>query len=75
MLPLLRRRSAFRRLWLAHTVSRDGDAFNTVVPLVLVFDLTRSGIGVAGTVAFEVLPVVLLGPIAGLVTDRSHGVT
>ena len=34
------------------------------------FELTGSGLGVAGTVAFEVLPVLLLGPIVGLIVDR-----
>jgi MFS family permease len=51
-------------------VSRAGDAFNTVALVVLVFNLTGSGLGVAGTVAFEVLPILLLGPLAGLVVDR-----
>jgi MFS family permease len=51
-------------------VSRAGDAFNTVGLVVLVFQLTGSGLGVAGTVALEILPVLLLGPLAGLVVDR-----
>lgn len=51
-------------------MSRAGDAFNTVALVVLVFDLTGSGTGVAGTVAFEVLPVLALGPIAGVIIDR-----
>ena len=69
MIALLRR-PAFRRLFLAHAVSRAGDAFNTVALVVLVFGLTGSGLGVAGTVAFEVLPVLLFGPLVGLVVDR-----
>lgn len=60
----------FRRLFVAHAVSRAGDAFNTVALVVLVFQLTGSGLGVAGTVALEILPVLLLGPLAGLVVDR-----
>lgn len=67
---LVRSNPRFARLFAAHAVSRAGDAFNTVALLVLVFDLTGSGTGVAGTVAFEVLPVLLLGPIAGVVVDR-----
>jgi MFS family permease len=51
-------------------VSRAGDAFNTVALAVLVFDLTGSGLGVAGAVMFEVLPVLLFGPVAGLAADR-----
>lgn len=70
MLSLLRRQPGFRRLFLAHAVSRSGDAFNTVALVVLVFDLTGSGRGVAGVVMFEVLPVLLIGPVAGLAADR-----
>lgn len=70
MLTLLRSSSEFRRLFVAHSVSRAGDAFNTVALVVLVFDLTGSGLGVAGAVMFEVLPVLLLAPVAGLVADR-----
>lgn len=70
MIRLLRANRTFRRLFLAHGVSRAGDAFNTVALVVLVFQLTGSGVGVAGTVAFEILPVLLLGPVAGVVVDR-----
>jgi len=70
VIRLLRRHPEFRRLFLAHSVSRAGDAFNTVALVVLVFELTDSGIGVAGAVAFEVLPVLLFGPVAGLAADR-----
>ena len=70
MLALLRRRPAFRRLFLAQAASRAGDAFQTVALVVLVFSLTGSGTGVAATVAFEVAPVLLLGPVAGVLADR-----
>jgi hypothetical protein len=67
---LVRENLEFRRLFLAHAVSRAGDAFNTVALVVLVFDLTGSGLSVAGTVASEVLPILLLGPLFGLGVDR-----
>lgn len=51
-------------------MSRAGDAFNSVALVLLVFQLTGSGRGVATIVAFEVAPVLLLGPFAGLVADR-----
>ena len=38
--------------------------------VVLVFRLTGSGLGVAGAVMCEVIPVLLLGPVAGLAADR-----
>ena len=67
---LLRAHPEFRRLFLAHSISRAGDAFNTVALVVLVFNLTGSGLGVAGAVMFEVAPVLILGPVAGLAADR-----
>ena len=70
MFALLRDNPRFRRLFLAHATSRSGDAFNTVALIVLVFQLTGSGFGVAATVVFEVVPILLLGPVAGLVADR-----
>ncbi len=63
-------RPAFRRVFLAHSISRAGDAFNAVALVVLVFRITDSAVGVAGTVAFEIAPVLLLGPSAGLLADR-----
>jgi MFS family permease len=67
---LLGQNIQFRRLFLAHSISRAGDAFNTVALLVLIFDLTGSGVGVAGIVALEIVPVLLLGPLVGLTVDR-----
>ena len=49
MLALLRRRPELRRLFLAHAVSRAGDAFNSVALVVLVYRLTGSGLGVAAS--------------------------
>lgn len=69
-LRLVRRSAGFRRLFLAHSVSRAGDAFNAVAMVVLVFELTGSGLGVSGAVIFEVLPVLVLAPVAGLAADR-----
>src|SRR5919197_238963 len=63
-------RPAYRRLFTAQTVSRWGDAFNTVALVVLVFRLTGSGLGVTGAVIAEVAPVLLLAPLAGAVVDR-----
>ncbi len=55
---------------MAHAISRAGDAFNTVALVVLVFRLTGSGLGVAGIVVFEVIPVLLVGPVGGFIADR-----
>ena len=63
-------RTGFRRLFAAQTISRWGDTFNSVAVLVLVYRLTGSGLKVAGTVAFEIAPVLLFGFLAGSVVDR-----
>jgi predicted MFS family arabinose efflux permease len=63
-------RPGFRRLFAAQTISRWGDAFHTVALALLVFDLTGSGLGVSGVVLAEILPVLLVAPLAGAVVDR-----
>ncbi|MFP5317692.1 MAG: MFS transporter [Acidimicrobiia bacterium] len=60
----------FRRLFAAQTISRWGDTFNAVALVIAVFRLTGSGVQVAATVAFEIVPVLLLGFVAGAVVDR-----
>jgi MFS family permease len=62
---------AFRRLFAARTVSQWGDTFNSVALVILVYRLTGSGVKVAVTVAFEIVPVLALGFIAGAVVDRA----
>lgn len=66
---LLRQRP-YRRLCVARTVSQWGDAFNTVALVLLVYSLTGSGLGVSGVVIAEIIPVLLLAPVAGAVVDR-----
>jgi len=63
-------KGAYRRLFVAQTVSRWGDTFSTVALVVLVFRLTGSGLGVTGVVIAEIAPVLLLAPLAGAVVDR-----
>ena len=55
---------------MAHTVSRWGDTFNAVALVIVAFRLTGSGVKVAGAVVMEILPVLLLGFVAGAVVDR-----
>lgn len=62
--------AGYRRLFTAQTISRWGDTVNTVALTVLVFRLTGSGRGVTGAVIAEILPVLLLAPLAGAVVDR-----
>jgi MFS family permease len=60
----------FRRLWAARTVSQWGDIFSFVALAILIYRLTGSGLGVAGVVVAEIVPVLLLAPLAGVVVDR-----
>lgn len=60
----------YRRLWVARTVSQWGDVVQTVTLALLVYELTGSGLGVAAVVAAEILPVLLLAPLAGALIDR-----
>lgn len=62
--------TSYRRLFTAQTISRWGDTVNTVALVVLVFHLTGSGLGVSGVVIAEILPVLLLAPIAGAIVDH-----
>lgn len=57
-------------LWLGQLVSNFGDTLHYIALVVLVFELSGYGLAVSGLVAAEVLPVLLLGPVAGVVIDR-----
>jgi hypothetical protein len=63
-------RPDYRRLWLARTVSQVGDVAQFTTLALLLVLLTKSGIGVSGVVLAEIVPVLLLGPLAGSVVDR-----
>jgi MFS family permease len=57
-------------LWLAQLLSGFGDTLHYIALVVLVYQLTGEGTAVAVLVAAEILPVLLLAPIAGVVIDR-----
>jgi len=57
-------------LWLSQLVSGFGDTLHYVALVVLDFQITGRGVAVAVLVAAEVVPVLLLGPVAGVVIDR-----
>jgi MFS family permease len=57
-------------LWLGQLLSAFGDTLHYIALVVLVFELTGRGLAVAGLVAAEIVPVLLLGPVAGVVIDR-----
>jgi MFS family permease len=73
-MPVLSNRR-YRRLWAARTVSQWGDIAQFTALALLVFHLTGSGLGVSGVVIAEIVPVLLLAPLAGPLTDRLPRVT
>ena len=66
----LLRRPAYRRLWLARTASQAGDVIQFTTLALLLIELTGSALGVSGVVLAEIVPVLLLAPLAGSLVDR-----
>lgn len=57
-------------LWLGQLLSSFGDTLHYIALVVLVFELTGRGVAVAILVAAEIVPTLVLGPLAGVVIDR-----
>lgn len=71
-LELLRAHPGFRRLYLAHTLSLLGDWFNLIAVMTLLARITGSSAQSVGLVLIlKLLPIFLLGPVAGVVVDRA----
>ncbi len=68
-LTVLARRD-FRLLWMGQLVSQIGDAFYWLALLITVNDLTGSTKAMGITSAVVTLPVLLIGPVAGVFVDR-----
>ena len=66
---LFRNRS-FMGLWLGQTVSFIGDYFNWLAVPIMVERLTGSALSVGLSVISNALPMLLLGPVAGVFVDR-----
>jgi len=69
MRSALRHRS-FRRLLVALAVSQAGDWLYNVALLAFVYERTHSAGWLAATTAARVVPIVVLGPLGGIVADR-----
>jgi MFS family permease len=67
---LLRQNRDFRFLWGGQVVSQLGDWFNQITLQSLLLALTGSASSLAGLMIAQMLPLVLLGPVAGVVVDR-----
>ncbi|GAC1649923.1 MAG: MFS transporter [Herpetosiphon sp.] len=66
---LIRNRRYFP-LWFGQLFSNLGDTLHYIALVIWVYQRTGSSVVIAGTVFFEVVPVVLLAPVAGVVIDR-----
>jgi MFS family permease len=64
------RSGSYFPLWLAQLLSSFGDTLHYIALVVLVFQLTGEGMAVAGLAAVEIVPVLLLAPVAGVIIDR-----
>jgi MFS family permease len=61
---------AYRWLLSALAVSQVGDWLYNLALVVLVYDRTHSPLWVGATTAARIVPFVVLGPLAGVLTDR-----
>jgi MFS family permease len=64
------RHGQFRRLLAALAVSQTGDWLYNVALLAVVYERTHSAGWVAATTALRVVPIVVLGPLSGVIADR-----
>ncbi|NIN65898.1 MAG: MFS transporter [Anaerolineae bacterium] len=61
---------SFRALWLGQTLSHLGQSIIYVVVALYVYELTGSAQQVSFAVALELLPLVVIGPLAGVLADH-----
>src|SRR5215469_13706864 len=61
----------FRRFFYGQSISLVGTWMQTVAQSWLVYSLTHSSTALGAVVAIQTLPILLLGPYAGVVADRT----
>lgn len=64
------RNSNFLKLWIAQILSLVGLQSLLLLAVILIEDVTKSGIQTAGAIVAFSLPAVVFGPIAGVILDR-----
>lgn len=57
-------------LWLGQLISNLGDTLHYIALVIWVYERTGSSLAVSGAVFFEVVPVILFAPVAGVIIDR-----
>jgi MFS family permease len=68
--PLVVSNRGFRRLWFATLISSLGNWFGVIALNIYVYDLTGSATAIAGLMAFQAIPALVLSPVTGVVVDR-----
>ncbi len=58
------------KLYIAISVSRFGDIFNLIGLVILVYQLTKSGLDVSTLALAEIFPILVLGFVGGVCADR-----
>ena len=69
-IALLADNKSFRKLWLAGVISQLGNWFNYIAIFVLLNQLTGTGHAVSWFLIAKFLPSTILGPAAGVLSDR-----
>lgn len=69
-LTVLRENRNFRAVWLGQVVSEIGDHFNNIAVFALAMRYKDGGMVVAGVLIARAIPMLLAGPLAGVVLDR-----
>ena len=67
---LLRDNRNYRHTWLGQVVSEVGDHFNTIAVFALALENTHSGLVVSAVMISRAIPMILAGPVAGVLLDR-----
>lgn len=67
---LLRRNPNYRYTWMGQVVSEVGDHFNNIAVFSLALKSTGSGLVVTGVMLSRAIPMMLAGPLAGVLLDR-----
>ncbi len=64
------RNSNWIRLWAGQTISQLGDFVSDIALPLLVYEITRSPVGLGLSFGIEMLPLIVIGPFAGVLADR-----
>lgn len=67
---LLRSNRNYRYTWIGQVISEVGDNYNNIAVFALAMANTGSGLVVAGVLIARAIPMMLAGPLAGVLLDR-----